>query len=121
MPPARELRRSRLVVSPTFARPLIGPGYGELRGFGQRSLRLARREHRERVDRTSGILAGTLDRVGERPAVLEQVRRTDEIFVGDKLTADRGAPKGAVVGVAAGISEDHRKRHLAIAEVVADT
>ena len=58
---------------------------------------------------------------GERIRVLEQVDSVGEVFVGSPVTAHRRTPEGPVAFAAASISEDHRKSHLAVAEVVADS
>ena len=69
--------------------------------------------------RPVGKVARPLARVFQRVVLADQVDRVGKIIVRAAVTDDRVLPELALVLVAAGIGEDHRQGHLALAEVVA--
>ena len=73
--------------SPVRAIASVGAGDGELGGFDQRRLGLARREHGERVDRAPAILASAFDRVAERSGRAQQPYGMGEVVIGTRSPA----------------------------------
>src|SRR3569833_2945671 len=98
----------------------IGAGDGEFRRFGQRGLGLRCREHGKRVDRAAAVVASAFDRVGESIGLVEQLNGVGEILVRDPIATDCRLPEFAIGLVAAGVGEDDRKGHFAVAKIVAD-
>src|SRR5581483_3491134 len=98
----------------------VSAGDSEFGGFDQRRLRLARREHREAVDRPARIVPRALDRISKCIGLTEQSDGVGEISVRRALAANSCPPEGAVLGIPASVGKNDRKGHLAVAEVVAD-
>ena len=89
------------------------------RPFGHGGAGRAGREHRNRVDRALGKVAGAFTRGVDRIVAIDQLDRVGQVFVGRAVAADRVLPEGAFGFAAPGIGQDHRQGHLALAEVVA--
>src|SRR4051812_16838287 len=99
----------------------VSARYRELDSFDQRRLGLARREIGERIDGPAAVLARALDRVRQRVGGSKQRDRLREVVVRNALASHCRAPECALRFAAAGVSEDYREGHLAVAEVIADT
>ena len=113
-------RRFEERLAPAPAEPSISAGDRELGGFGERALALpdgnkasesiARRAYwraRSMVSSSAPV---------ERSSSTAWARSSSL----DPVAADRRAPEVAVGLAAAGVGEDHRQGHLAVAKIVAD-
>ncbi len=77
-------------------------------------------ENRQRLDRLGGVGAGARQGLGQRAAPLDEPHRAVEIARPCSPVFERAPPERALLGVAAGIGDDDRQGHLAVAEIVAD-
>src|SRR5689334_1261909 len=104
-----------------------GEGDGSEPAFGGKGRRLGKRaakgaggKRRQGIDRGGGIGAGAGQGFGQGAVPLDKPQSTFEIARALLALFQCAPPEGALLAVAARISEDDRQGDLAVAEIVAD-
>src|SRR5437764_1863453 len=93
---------------------------GEGRRLGERAAKGAGGKRRQGLDRGGGIGAGAGQGFGQGAVPLDKPESAFEIARALLALFQGAAPEGALLAVAARISEDDRQGDLAVAEIVAD-
>src|SRR4051794_12724501 len=87
-----------------------GPGHAEIDGLEQGRFVFTIREYRQRIARDRAIMAGALDRVGDRAMALDQPLGMSEISGGLIALFDDALPKAALLQGAAAVRQYDRQR-----------